>query len=183
MIGQAEIRADDAHILFDNARNQSAESWRRLMAVAGVPMMQMTPLAGELDADLPSFNWEDCHTLVLGGNPELLAQEKLRKNGVDIAEIAPDSNEWKEVLQEAEETCAEGKKKVLEQGGLHIIGTERHDSRRIDNQLRGRAGRQGHRRRGGDHVPPVRADLVVILAPDDCLLAGNRRRRVANHVA
>jgi len=62
---------------------------------------------------------------------------------VDMAEITSDSNEWKEALHESEETCAEGKKNVLEQGGLHIIGTERHDSRRIDNQLRGRAGRQG----------------------------------------
>ena len=81
--------------------------------------------------------------ILLGGNPEILAQENLRKNGVDTAKIAVDSDEWKKSLQEAEETCAEGKKKVLEQGGLHIIGTERYNSRRIDNQLRGRAGRQG----------------------------------------
>jgi len=81
--------------------------------------------------------------ILLGGNPEILTEEKLRKNGVDIATVPSDSNEWKEALQEAEGTCAEGKKKVLEQGGLHLIGTERHDSRRIDNQLRGRAGRQG----------------------------------------
>jgi len=81
--------------------------------------------------------------ILLGGNPEILAQAKLRNNGVDMAKITLDSDEWKKALQEAEETCSEGKRRVLEQGGLHIIGTERHNSRRIDNQLRGRAGRQG----------------------------------------
>ncbi len=70
---QAEIRADDAQILYDNARNQNAEAWRRLTAVAGVPMMPMASLAGELDADVPSLDWEDCYAMVLGENLELSA--------------------------------------------------------------------------------------------------------------
>lgn len=68
---QAEIRADESHILLDNAQNQNAEAWRRLTAVAGVPMMEMRPVAGELEADLPSYDWDKCYTMVLGGNPSL----------------------------------------------------------------------------------------------------------------
>jgi len=82
---QAEIRADDAHILHDNARNQNEEAWRRLAAVAGVPMMQMTPLAGELDADAPSLSWEDCYAMVLDENLELsAAQARLDRAGIAV---------------------------------------------------------------------------------------------------
>ncbi len=72
--------------------------------------------------------------IVLGGNPEAMAQS-----------VAPeeDSPEYKEALQKFSRQCEEEKKQVLEAGGLHIVGTERHESRRIDNQLRGRSGRQG----------------------------------------
>ena len=70
---QAEIRADESHILFDNALNQNVEAWRRLVAIVGVPTMQINPVAGELDADLPSFDWDSCYTTVLGGNPALQA--------------------------------------------------------------------------------------------------------------
>ncbi len=70
---QAEIRADQSHILRDNARNEHVEAWRRLMAVVGVPAMQMTPLSGQLDADLPSYDWDSCYAMVLGNNPALHA--------------------------------------------------------------------------------------------------------------
>ena len=80
--------------------------------------------------------------IVLGGNPEHLATEILkRKFKVDPAEA--EHEQFEEAMLEAKTICEEEKKKVLELGGLHIIGTERHESRRIDNQLRGRAGRQG----------------------------------------
>ena len=79
--------------------------------------------------------------ILLGGNPEGLAREALRKSGKDILELPP--QEWAEALDSAKATCAEGRERVLDSGGLHIIGTERHEARRIDNQLRGRAGRQG----------------------------------------
>ena len=79
--------------------------------------------------------------ILLGGNPEVLATELLHKRGTNILEATPE--EYAEALAEAERLCAEDKQKVLAAGGLHIVGTERHESRRIDNQLRGRAGRQG----------------------------------------
>ena len=81
--------------------------------------------------------------ILLGGNPEGMAKEILRKKKVDPSTIDEDSAEWKEALTEAEVICVPNREQVLRAGGLHIIGTERHESRRIDNQLRGRTGRQG----------------------------------------
>jgi len=70
---QAQIKADEAHILYDNARNQTVESGRRLAAAIGIPTMQMTPLAGELAGELSTIAWEECYRMVLGCNPELNA--------------------------------------------------------------------------------------------------------------
>ncbi len=78
--------------------------------------------------------------IVLGGNPEKLAHEEaLRK----MENFDEDSPEYKEILEQYKIQCKKEKEEVLKAGGLHIIGTERHESRRIDNQLRGRSGRQG----------------------------------------
>ncbi|RUM48926.1 MAG: preprotein translocase subunit SecA [Hydrogenothermus sp.] len=79
--------------------------------------------------------------ILLGGNPEFLAKEILRKKGKTPEEATEE--EYKEALKEAQKITAEEKEKVISLGGLAVIGTERHESRRIDNQLRGRAGRQG----------------------------------------
>ncbi len=79
--------------------------------------------------------------ILLGGNPEFLAKEILRKKGKTPEKATEE--EYKEALKEAQKITAEEKEKVKELGGLAVIGTERHESRRIDNQLRGRAGRQG----------------------------------------
>ncbi len=80
--------------------------------------------------------------IILGGNHEHLANEILQKEyKLDPAEA--ETQQLEKAMLEARAICEEEKKKVLEMGGLHIIGTERHESRRIDNQLRGRAGRQG----------------------------------------
>lgn len=82
--------------------------------------------------------------IMLGGNPEFEAVEKMRELGLD-----PNSNSeayearWPEVLKACEDAAAEEHKEVTELGGLYVLGTERHESRRIDNQLRGRSGRQG----------------------------------------
>ncbi len=70
---QAEIRADESYILYDNARNQHVAAWRRLMAVLGTPSMRMSPLAGEIDSNVSSFNWDSCYSMVLNNNPELNA--------------------------------------------------------------------------------------------------------------
>ena len=77
----------------------------------------------------------------LGGDPAGLASETLHKRGLNPAEV--DAATMDEALAEARAITDEDHARVVEAGGLHIIGTERHDSRRIDNQLRGRAGRQG----------------------------------------
>ena len=81
--------------------------------------------------------------ILLGGNPEGMAIETLRKQKAKTEELSPESEEFQAALAEAQAICDENKENVLAAGGLHIIGTERHDSRRIDNQLRGRSGRQG----------------------------------------
>lgn len=80
--------------------------------------------------------------IILGGNPEFMAKEILkRKYHVESSETEP--HQFEESMLEARAICDEEKKRVIELGGLHIIGTERHEARRIDNQLRGRSGRQG----------------------------------------
>jgi preprotein translocase subunit SecA len=79
--------------------------------------------------------------ILLGGNPEQMAGELLHKKGTSVLEASPE--EYAAALREAEAICEADKEKVLAAGGLHILGTERHEARRIDNQLRGRAGRQG----------------------------------------
>jgi preprotein translocase subunit SecA len=79
--------------------------------------------------------------ILLGGNPAGLASEILHKRGLNPAEV--DKDTYAAALAEAKVTTEEDHVKVVGVGGLHIVGTERHDSRRIDNQLRGRAGRQG----------------------------------------
>jgi preprotein translocase subunit SecA len=79
--------------------------------------------------------------ILLGGNPSGLASELLHKRGLNPAEV--DKATYEQALAEARVTTDEDHVRVVDAGGLHIIGTERHDSRRIDNQLRGRAGRQG----------------------------------------
>jgi len=78
--------------------------------------------------------------IVLGGNPEKLA---LAEAESVMEELDTGSQEYRDILEKYEKICAEEKKEVLAAGGLHIVGTERHESRRIDNQLRGRSGRQG----------------------------------------
>ena len=79
--------------------------------------------------------------IILGGNPEMLAAELLHRRGSNVLEATPD--EYAAALAEADRLCAEDRDVVIAAGGLHIVGTERHEARRIDNQLRGRAGRQG----------------------------------------
>ena len=73
--------------------------------------------------------------IVLGGNPEGLARSE--------ADPETEPEAYQAAFERYQETCAREREEVLALGGLHILGTERHESRRIDNQLRGRSGRQG----------------------------------------
>ncbi len=79
--------------------------------------------------------------ILLGGNPDGLARENLRKQGIEITEATDD--QWESAFTAALAECANNRQVVLGAGGLFVLGTERHDARRIDNQLRGRSGRQG----------------------------------------
>ncbi len=95
--------------------------------------------------------------IILGGNSEFLAKEEMRRKKVphefieeantyyetDNQDILNARKQFKELTDKFEEEIKEEKEKVIQAGGLKIIGTERHESRRIDNQLRGRSGRQG----------------------------------------
>jgi preprotein translocase subunit SecA len=79
--------------------------------------------------------------ILLGGNPDFLSKEILRKRGLDPATASAD--ERSTALAEARRITEPEHERVVGVGGLHIVGTERHESRRVDNQLRGRSGRQG----------------------------------------
>jgi preprotein translocase subunit SecA len=98
--------------------------------------------AGRLGAVTIATNMAGRGTdILLGGNPEFLSKELLRKKGLDPATAPPEAR--RAALAEARRITEPEHEKVVATGGLHIVGTERHESRRIDNQLRGRAGRQG----------------------------------------
>ncbi len=79
--------------------------------------------------------------ILLGGNPDFLSKELLRKKGLDPATAPVEARQT--ALAEARRITDPEHEQVVGTGGLHIVGTERHESRRIDNQLRGRSGRQG----------------------------------------
>jgi preprotein translocase subunit SecA len=79
--------------------------------------------------------------ILLGGNPEFLAREHLKRQEIDPDEATPE--QWEEAFDYTRKFVAKEHEEVVALGGLHILGTERHESRRIDNQLRGRSGRQG----------------------------------------
>ena len=114
--------------------------------------------AGRLGAVTIATNMAGRGTdILLGGNPEFLAKRRLREEGVEedkielatsfISDVDDEIKElrahYHEVYKKYKEQTDIEKAKVIEAGGLHILGTERHESRRIDNQLRGRSGRQG----------------------------------------
>ena len=80
--------------------------------------------------------------ILLGGNPESLAREALLKKGVD-PDHADNVQTWEKTLADCKQATDAEHDEVVQAGGLHVLATERHESRRIDNQLRGRAGRQG----------------------------------------
>ena len=79
---------------------------------------------------------------ILGGNPEALAERDLRAEGLEQSDKVGASR-YSELLENYQSLCSDEGRRVKEVGGLYVLGTERHDSRRIDNQLRGRSGRQG----------------------------------------
>ncbi len=137
-------KAGVKHVVL-NAKNHEQES-------------EIVAQAGRINAVTIATNMAGRGTdILLGGNPEFLAKKTLRDKGVTDAlinmatsyattlsqEVKDIKDEYNKLYSEYKQVTDEEKKKVIELGGLYIIGTERHESRRIDNQLRGRAGRQG----------------------------------------
>jgi preprotein translocase subunit SecA len=109
------------HIL--NAKNHESEA-------------EVIAQAGRSKAITISTNMAGRGTdILLGGNPKFLA--------LNMVKGQKDTEEFAKALEEAKKICEKDKEEVIKLGGLHILGTERHESRRIDNQLRGRSGRQG----------------------------------------
>jgi preprotein translocase subunit SecA len=102
--------------------------------------------------------------ILLGGNPEFLARDVTRRKfKVELHEAEP--HQFEEAMLEAKTVCEDEKRRVLELGGLHIVGTERHEARRIDNQLRGRSGRQGDPGSSRFYVS-LEDDLMRLFASD-----------------
>ncbi|QUL80901.1 preprotein translocase subunit SecA [Brevibacterium sp. SMBL_HHYL_HB1] len=115
-----------------NAKNHASEA-------------SIVALAGRKGAVTVATNMAGRGTdIMLGGNAEFLAVSEMERRGLDPAEDEEQYEaEWHEVLKAAEDKVKEEAEEVVELGGLYVLGTERHESRRIDNQLRGRSGRQG----------------------------------------
>jgi len=156
-------------ILVGTITIEKSEELSKLLKKKGIPHEVLNAKYHEREAEIVAqagrFNQVTIATnmagrgtdIVLGGNPEYLAKLELKKKGTseeiiaivdsftenDSDEIIEAKNLYNELIEKFKEETKKENSKVIEAGGLHIIGTERHESRRIDNQLRGRAGRQG----------------------------------------
>ena len=101
--------------------------------------------------------------ILLGGNAEFMARDVLRKRDIDPAAATP--QQWNDAIGQVKPQIDQEHEEVVQVGGLHIIGTERHEARRIDNQLRGRSGRQGDPGSSRFYVS-LEDDLMRIFAAD-----------------
>ncbi len=136
-----------APVLVGTVSIEKSEKLSELMRKKGIPHVVLNAKFHEKEAELVAQAGKSGQVtiatnmagrgtdIMLGGNPEMLART--------VVDPEKDPERFEQVLEEYKVECEEEKKKVLAAGGLAIIGTERHESRRIDNQLRGRAGRQG----------------------------------------
>ncbi|MDR0783465.1 MAG: preprotein translocase subunit SecA [Propionibacteriaceae bacterium] len=143
-------------VLIGTASVEKSEELARRLKRNGVPHQVLNAkqhareaaivaLAGRKGAVTVATNMAGRGTdIILGGNPEFLADALLRERGLDPVET-PDEYEaaWPKAVEDITEQVAAEHDEVVAVGGLYVIGSERHDARRIDNQLRGRSGRQG----------------------------------------
>ncbi|MFD5215797.1 preprotein translocase subunit SecA [Microbacterium sp. NPDC058345] len=152
----AERHADGQPVLVGTVSVEKSEYLSRLLAKKGVKHevlnaknhareAEIVARAGKLGAVTVATNMAGRGTdIMLGGNAEFLAVQELKSKGLDPEET-PEEYEaaWDETYEAMKQQVAEEGEQVAAAGGLYVLGTERHESRRIDNQLRGRSGRQG----------------------------------------
>ncbi len=152
----SERHAKGQPVLLGTASVAKSELLSSLLKRAGIPHnvlnakhhakeASIVAEAGRKGAVTVSTNMAGRGTdIMLGGNPEFLADLQLRKRGLDPVET-PEEYEaaWDETLTALEDQVRVEHEEVVAAGGLYVVGSERHESRRIDNQLRGRSGRQG----------------------------------------
>lgn len=152
----AERHTSGQPVLVGTVSVEKSEYLSRLLAKKGVKHevlnaknhareAEIVARAGRLGAVTVATNMAGRGTdIMLGGNAEFLAVQELKAKGLDPVET-PEEYEvaWDETYEAMKAVVAEEAEKVIEAGGLYVLGTERHESRRIDNQLRGRSGRQG----------------------------------------
>lgn len=144
-------------VLVGTSSIEDSEYLSRLLKRKGIPHQvlnakhhereaEIVAQAGRLGAVTIATNMAGRGTdILLGGNPEFLAKRELKEKGITPEKVGEEKYQeiYEETLKKYKEITEKEKEKVKELGGLYIIGTERNESRRIDNQLRGRAGRQG----------------------------------------
>ena len=144
-------------VLVGTTSIEDSEYLSRLLKKRGIPHQvlnakhhekeaEIVAQAGRLHAVTIATNMAGRGTdILLGGNPEFLAKKELKEKGITPEKVGEEryKEEFEKTLKKYKEITEKERKKVIELGGLYIIGTERNESRRIDNQLRGRAGRQG----------------------------------------
>ncbi len=187
-----ERHATGQPVLVGTVSIESSERLSRLLAKRGIKHevlnakhhereAAIVAQAGRLGAVTIATNMAGRGTdILLGGNAEFLSRDMLLQQGI-VPEEATEEQKAA-ALAQAKEICSGEKEKVKAAGGLAVIGTERHESRRIDNQLRGRSGRQGDpgctqfylslqddlmRLFGGDKMDSIGAMMQKIKMPDD----------------
>jgi preprotein translocase subunit SecA len=143
-------------VLVGTASVEKSELLSKMLLQAGIPHevlnaknhareAHIIAQAGRLGAVTVATNMAGRGTdIQLGGNPEFIADEQLRARGLTPTDT-PEEYEaaWDDAVEKAKDQVAAEHQEVVQAGGLYVLGTERHESRRIDNQLRGRSGRQG----------------------------------------
>ncbi len=186
----AERHAAGQPVLVGTVSIESSERLSRLLDKRGIKHevlnakyhereAHIVAQAGRLGAVTIATNMAGRGTdILLGGNPDELAQEMVEAKGLDPEAEGYEERyaaELERARAEAKEICAREREQVLAAGGLCVIGTERHESRRIDNQLRGRSGRQGD---------PGETQFYLSLEDDLMrLFGGNNMERVSNLMA